>query len=133
MGAPNKGLDAVIPEAVFSDVRKAIDNRVKLRLGEFGTLLSPLLTVQIGPRLGLDESDLSPKEKIGELGCPVFIISGEEDKRTTPKDTLELFESAKEPKQIWLVPEAKHVGMHKFIGQEYETRVLEFLEKNLRK
>lgn len=131
LGDSEKGLDAIVLEAVFSSVGKAIDNRMAIRFGSAGTLLSPLLTLQLAPRLGLSEEDLSPVLKIGDIDTPVFIISGEEDLRTTREDTLELYRAANEPKELWLVPEAKHVDLYKFAGGEYETKILSFFGRHL--
>jgi fermentation-respiration switch protein FrsA (DUF1100 family) len=44
-----------------------------------------------------------------------------------------LVERARNPKEVWFVPHAGHVDLHRAAQQEYETRVLAFLasvEKN---
>jgi len=38
-----------------------------------------------------------------------------------------LFERARAPKQLWLVPNAGHVDLHRAAREEYEKRVLAFL------
>jgi len=42
-----------------------------------------------------------------------------------------LFDAAAEPKQLWFVDGAAHVGMLAFAKAEYEKRILDFLAKNL--
>ena len=66
------------------------------------------------------------------MGCPVFVISGDEDAHTTASETEEMFHAAKEPKSIWLVEGAAHVNLHEAATDEYELHVLEFLERHLR-
>ena len=56
----------------------------------------------------------------------MFIISGAQDPKTWPEDTQRLFEAARQPKELWMVPEAGHGDLY---GTEYESRVIEFLEK----
>ena len=56
-------------------------------------------------------------------------MSGEEDRNTRQEDTEALFSRAQPPKQLWFVPKAGHVGLHKAAGAEYESRVVAFLEQ----
>jgi fermentation-respiration switch protein FrsA (DUF1100 family) len=63
------------------------------------------------------------------VGCPVFIMSGEKDRTTRRADTETLFSHAQLPKQLWFVPNAGHIDLHKAAGAEYESRVLAFLEQ----
>jgi fermentation-respiration switch protein FrsA (DUF1100 family) len=57
------------------------------------------------------------------------MMSGERDRTTTQEDTEALFSRAQSPKQLWFVPKAGHVDLHKAAGAEYESRVLAFLEQ----
>ena len=40
-----------------------------------------------------------------------------------------MFKQLHEPKELWIVPNAKHVGFDVLLGEAYEERVLNFLEK----
>ena len=75
---------------------------------------------------------MRPIDRISRVRCPVFVISGTADDRTTPAQTKALFAKAPDPKQLWLVPGAAHVDLDRFAGAEYERRVLEFLADALR-
>lgn len=123
--------DAVILEAVYSSIEKAVKNRISLRLGIIGQYLAPLLTWQIEPRLGIPLEALSPLRTIGRLKAPVMIIAGTEDRHTMKEESRRLYEEAKEPKQLWLIEGAKHQNLHSYAGEEYEKRVLLFLQKHL--
>jgi fermentation-respiration switch protein FrsA (DUF1100 family) len=70
---------------------------------------------------------LRPVDHIANVECPVFIMSGEKDRNTRPSDTRVLFERARAPKQLWFVPNAKHIDLHRAARDQYETRVLAFL------
>ncbi len=125
-------LDAVVLEAVYPTIEEATANRLALVFGPLGPPLTPLLTLQMEPRLGIPTAALRPVDHVGDLGCPVFILSGMEDSRTPPEETRRLFANARSPKELWLVPGAAHVDLATFAPAEYRRRVLGFLDRALR-
>jgi len=125
--------DAVVLEAVYSSIDNAIRNRVSIRLGALGRYLSPLLTWQIEPRLGISRESLSPVRAIRRLEAPVMIIGGTRDRHTDIAETRRLFEAARSQKELWLIEGAKHENLHRYAGRDYEARVLRFLRKHLQK
>jgi fermentation-respiration switch protein FrsA (DUF1100 family) len=66
-------------------------------------------------------------EHIGANGCPVLLIGGTLDRHTTVADTERLFAAAREPKELWLIPNAAHVDFLEFAGEAYRRRILAFL------
>jgi fermentation-respiration switch protein FrsA (DUF1100 family) len=92
----------------------------------FGRLFTPLLLKQLHARLGVSPAQLRPIDHIANVYCPILIISGEKDNNTKPTDTRMLFDRARTPKQLWLVPNAGHVDLHHAEPHEYEARVLAF-------
>ena len=44
-----------------------------------------------------------------------------------------MYEAAVKPKELWLVEGAAHVDLLTASPKEYETRVIGFLDKNLRR
>ncbi|MEZ6042522.1 MAG: alpha/beta hydrolase [Planctomycetaceae bacterium] len=102
------------------------------RLGKWpGYIPAELLLLQLAPRLGISRDDLRPIDRIGEAGCPVFVISGSDDPHTTPAETVSLFNAAKEPRRIWLVEGAGHVDLLAAHPGQYEQQVLTFLNLHL--
>lgn len=65
------------------------------------------------------------------LLIPILII-GENDQHTTLAESRQLFESANQPKDFWIVPNAEHEDLLKNAPSEYETKVLQFFEMTLR-
>jgi alpha-beta hydrolase superfamily lysophospholipase len=126
------GIDALILESVFPDITDAIHNRVALNLGLLAFIPTQLLLVQLKPRLGIAASELRPIEYLPQVNCPILIISGIEDRRTTAAETEQMFATAKQPKELWMVPDASHVDLHRASPEEYETRVLGFLDQHIR-
>ncbi len=125
-------VDALVLEAVYPDIDTAIANRLRLRLGGLGPWLTPLLTLQLGPRWGIDRRDLRPVDAIRRIRAPLLLIAGAVDPRTTPTDEQRLFAAAPNPKEMWLVPGAAHVNFHRHAPREYEAKVLSFFARYLR-
>ncbi|NUM54292.1 MAG: alpha/beta fold hydrolase [Candidatus Hydrogenedentes bacterium] len=125
------GADAVILETMYGTLAEAVDNRMRMSLGSAGPLFSWVLLVQSKPRLGFWPSELRPIERISDLNAPVFIIAGAEDRHTTIAESKRIFDRAREPKEFWAVPGARHDNIWSFAQTEYERRVLDFLARSL--
>ena len=54
------------------------------------------------------------------------MIGGEEDLLMTPADVKNLYALAWPPKELWMVPGAKHAKCREAAGAEYDRRVLAF-------
>lgn len=129
---PTAGFDAVVLEAVYPDARSALDNRLRMRLGELGTWLAPLLSVQFQPRTGVSLDALRPVDHIADLHAPVLVIGGQANQHTTVEQTRQLHARAVAPKALWLVPGAAHVDLQRYAPDDYAGKVLPFLDGALR-
>lgn len=125
-------LDAVVLESLHPTIEEAVENRLRLHLGEFGPTLSPLLLSQLSFRLDILPGELSPITRIGNLNAALLLISGTDDQHTKVAETRRLFDAARQPKEMWIVPGGGHFNMHAYAGKEYEDRILDFLERYLR-
>ena len=121
------GFDAVVLEAVYPRVGRAIENRIRIRLGPLAPVLTPLLLLQLQPRLHIAESDLEPIRSIGRLGTPVLVAAGSRDEHTTLEESRELFAAAAEPKLLWVVEGAEHQDFLRYDPKGYEEHVVQFL------
>lgn len=125
-------LSAAVLEAVYPTIEQAVANRLKLHLGGLGPKLSPLLLLQLRPRLGVDPGELRPIDHVAKLGCPLMIVNGSEDQHTTIAEARAMFDHAQPPKEFYAVQGASHVDLHAFDRAEYERRIGQFLTKYLR-
>ena len=128
LAIPPLKIDALVLEAVYPTIEIATRNRLQNYLGSLGSFIAPLLLTQLHTRLGISAKDLRPIDHMADVGCPVLIMSGEKDRNTRQSDTRLLFARANEPKELWLVPQAGHVDLHRAATSEYEERVLKFLD-----
>jgi uncharacterized protein len=124
--------NAVILESMYPTIEEATTNRLTMRLGSWARLLVPTLLWQLPLQTGVSADQLQPIEKIAGLGSPVLIVSGSADRHTTLAETRRLFEAAREPKEEWIVPGARHVDLHAFDTPAYESRIASFFDKWLR-
>jgi fermentation-respiration switch protein FrsA (DUF1100 family) len=131
LASPRTAIDAAVLEAVFPTITEALDNRIRSRVGPLADALTPLLMAQFGPRLGFPPDDLRPVATIRSMRCPVLIVSGTLDTHTTVAQTRALFDAANTPKELWLVPGARHVDLQRFDPVGYASHVVGFLKRNL--
>ena len=131
LGSQPAGFDAVVLEAVYPRLRRAVENRVGMRLGSLNHLLAPLLLVQIEPRLHVTVEQLEPIRHIAGLGAPVMVVGGSLDEHTTEEETRDLFAAAAAPKELWIVRGAVHQDFSRFDEQGYKDHVVTFLRRCL--
>jgi uncharacterized protein len=132
LAEPQLEIQAVVLELVYPDINHAIQNRLHHYLNFVGDAISPLFIMQLQPRLGLSTDQLRPLTKIGNVKAPKLIVTGSEDKHTLLSESQEMFATAQEPKELWIVNGAQHQDIHRFAKQEYELRILKFFETNLK-
>jgi pimeloyl-ACP methyl ester carboxylesterase len=128
----NSGFDAMILESVFPDIHRALLNRLTDRFGIIGYALEPAFLAQIVLRLNEWPGSLSPTDRIATINAPVLVMGGAVDHLTKENETRELFDHAKQPKQLWIVPKCGHVDFLTKMPREFEELVGGFLKKHLR-
>lgn len=132
LARPGVRLDAVILESMHPTIKEAAENRLRLHLGDAGPALSPLLLSLLSRRLDISPAALNPISRIGELDAPLLLISGTDDRHTKVAETERLFDAARQPKEMWIVPGGGHFNMHAYAGREYEDRISGFLGRYIR-
>src|SRR5207247_1052810 len=115
---------AVVLQAVYPRVAKAVEIRIRIRVGPLAPVLAPILLVQLHPRLHVWPRDLEPIRSIAELGSPVLVVAGSLDEHTTLAESEELFGTAVPPKKLWVVRGARHQDFLSFDPTGYESEVV---------
>jgi pimeloyl-ACP methyl ester carboxylesterase len=90
-------------------------------------MLSPPERMDTPPAGGFD----AVAEAIQALPCPVLITHGKKDWIVSYKHSMELYERARDPKELWISPEAGHTMLYHCEPSVFEARVCGFLEKHL--
>ncbi len=132
LGPEPLDVSALVLEAVYPELVSAVENRIALRLGRtVAPLATRLLLLPAAPRLGFDPHALNPVETIAGARAPILLIAGGADRRTTLGESRALFAAAPEPKELWVLPNARHENFHAHAPAAYEARVLAFFARHL--
>jgi pimeloyl-ACP methyl ester carboxylesterase len=120
-------------ESPFSDYRGVIRRWAwnKFRVPHFPLIdvVLWMLRLRVGnPKI----DDFNPVEAAPRISPrPLFVIGGEHDDLMPEDDVRRVFDAAKEPKQLWIVPGAYHAKCREAAGMEFDTRVAGFFNRNL--
>lgn len=124
--------DAMVLESMYPTLRKAVENRIAMKIGGWGKFLSPLLTLQLTPRLGFSHHQLKPIERINQAKGAILIIAGTQDKHTTLVESQNLFNAVSHPKLFWPVEGAAHIDIYEYTPEQYQKNILLFFSQHLK-
>lgn len=127
-----KPFDALLLEAVYPTIEEATFDRIQRRLGFLAPFVSPVMLSQLNVQIHITKNELKPIENIGKQNCPILIIAGKLDEHTKIAESERMFINAKEPKELWVIENAKHEDFYKKRPKEYEERVLKFFGEYLK-
>jgi fermentation-respiration switch protein FrsA (DUF1100 family) len=92
--------------------------------------LARLAIARVSRRRRAKFPDLEPA--LRRFGRPLLMIHGEADAYIRPDMARQLFEIVRgDPKELWLIPGAKHNQSLTVAGDEYQRRVREFFDTHL--
>jgi len=131
LASPPLPVDALVLESVYPSITEAIHDRIARWLGPAAVAVAPLLIAQIQSRLGFSPDALRPIDGVRAVRAPKLILAGTEDRHTTLAESERFFAAASEPKAFWPVAGAPHTDLYTYAGTLYETRVGDFLARNL--
>ena len=125
-------IDALVLESVYPTLVEAVNNRLAMRFGPLKCVLAPALLCQLKPRLGITPDDLRPIDFVEKVGCPILIAAGDRDEHTPIDETMQMYESAADPKTLVVFHGARHVDLLKYDPLKYESEILGFFKANLK-
>ena len=132
-GASDPRIEAVVAEASFANLREAAYDyagfRKYPRLGK--TLLAPFSWTLLyrGEKLtGLPLAEISPMKAVASRAFPVLLICDENDEALPCRHTQMIYNAARGPKQLWVVPGAYHTAALGFHPEEFRRCVLSFFD-----
>lgn len=107
--ARNQAIDAVVAASPFSSIDDVWQhNRPKIMpkaLYDFTMYLSEV-------RKGFSRHQVRPIDVIDQVSpAALLLVHGSEDRRVSYQHTLQLYESASFPKQLWVIEGASHSGV----------------------
>jgi hypothetical protein len=100
-GAHRGRLRAVVADSAFADYRLIVQEKLAGFFLTWPFQWLPTFTV---------DNDYSPLASVRELApLPLLLIHGERDTIVPPHHSCRLYESAGQPKELWIVPGAGHI------------------------
>lgn len=116
-------LEAVIADSAFNTLSDELNLRVPIPgLREMVRMWAQLQT-------GVSLDSVRAVDDIGKISPrPVFIIQGMSDENIPVESAQQLYDAASEPRLLWTEPKAYHLNMYAKFPEEYEERVIAFLE-----
>jgi dipeptidyl aminopeptidase/acylaminoacyl peptidase len=131
--APRTGaIRAVVSDGGFARLSDTIAAGVREQglPGLLTSLVGHLILWLMGLRLGCFLSEADPIRWVDKIAPrALFIIHGALDRFVAFEEARELYVTAGEPKEIWIVPEAGHRQADWRHPEEYHHRVLAFFDR----
>ncbi|HXR75256.1 MAG TPA: alpha/beta hydrolase [Bryobacteraceae bacterium] len=130
--AQDKRIQAVVDDCGFSDAPSVIAASFEHFIHLPAFPFAPVTIWIADERAGIDVDSVRPMDVIARISPrPVLIIHGLDDYTVPVANSKQNFAHAREPKQLWLVPGAKHGKAHSVAKAEYERRVTAFFDAAL--
>ena len=83
-------------------------------------------------KYGWNFKEASALRQVAKCRLPMFFIHGSEDTFVPTRMVYELYEAKPEPKELWIVPGAKHALSYKDETAIYTEKVKTFVERYIR-
>ena len=131
--AKTGAFSAVVADSAFTSLRDQARTAITgfYHLPAFPFLHLTVLGYELYFQTRVDA--IAPVKVIASIApTPILIIAGEGDALIPADNGRMLFAAAKVPKELWVIAGADHGGTLSAAGSEYEKRVGEFFDKNLK-
>jgi alpha-beta hydrolase superfamily lysophospholipase len=119
---------AMVVESTFRDMTSAVDDAFDNMSGLPQWPFASLVVWMAERAVGEDISELDSARDMATLDLPVFIIHGTDDELMPLEHHDALLRAANDPKLSWIVEGMGHVSPALFTPNEYERRLIEFLD-----
>lgn len=127
----SEAVSAVVSDGAFARVRDVVASGM-VRRGippAIASLVSRPIIWAASLQLGVDLTLIDPIRWADFCRAPLLMIHGQRDPFVPPWAAYRLYHAAREPKELWMVPEAGHRDIHRLRPQEYQDRVLGFFNR----
>lgn len=127
-------IEAVIAEGAFRNLHEVMFDYAGLRVSAFlgKTLFRPVAMLAVHEtehQAGFRFDEVSPEASVAARSFPVLLISGLRDHNVPKRHAEAIFLAASGPKELWLVPKARHQKAMETAPEEFQSRVLRFFSR----
>jgi alpha-beta hydrolase superfamily lysophospholipase len=128
----SRAVRAVVADSAFAELRTILVSYLRQQgvPNRIASGLAALIIWVAGLRLRCHLPDADPLHWVGRIAPrPLLLIHGGQDQGIPVSDASRLYEAAGEPKELWIVPEARHRCVDKVSPEEYMSKVLSFFDR----
>jgi len=130
--ARNTDVEALVVDSSFATHRGVVEYNFQrafhLPSAPFAWIADYILWWRAGYRF----HQVEPLREISLISPrPILIIQGGRDSIVDPKDATLLYAAAREPKELWFLPDANHCGAYFEDRKAYVKKVLDFFDLHL--
>jgi len=131
-GARIPSIRAVIAQSAFTSLEDNIAEGVEGLTGLPAFPFAPLVS-WFGERMtGISVRSVRPIDEIANISPrAVMLIHGQEDMLVPVRNAMQLYRAAREPKELYIIPNVGHGGFYQADPSEYERRLVQFLQSAL--
>ena len=130
VSAPDLPVAAVVADAAFAELRHPIANRMRHAGYPLSAIGSRAVVAAASLRTRSRLTD--PVRAVGRIAPrALLLIAPKGDELISWRQSVRLFEAAREPKELYVVPGAGHAEAYAVDPDGYRRRVLDFLERHL--
>jgi fermentation-respiration switch protein FrsA (DUF1100 family) len=128
--AKNPAIAALVADSAFSSMDDTIATSVRHFTGLPPFPFASLIGFWIREDTGLTRDEADAKRAIARISPrPVFLMQGGADTVISPQSGQLLYDAAKEPKALWFDPALDHAKFFDQRRDEYERRVIGFMDR----
>ena len=130
--ASNPRIEAIVVQSTYSSLLRAVDDTFNNYVIFPKWPFAPLIVALAEHRARVDISQVDSARDLARMPArPVMIIHGDGDTLFKLHHASELYASAQEPKELWIIRAAGHTNPIRGQEVEYGERVLNFFDKAL--
>lgn len=124
-------IDGVVAEGAFRNLHEVMFDYAGLRMSAFlgKTFFRPVAMWAVREtehQAGFCFDEVSPEAAVAARSFPVLLISGLSDHNVPKRHAEAIYHAASGPKELWLVPKARHQKAMQTAPEEFQSRVLRF-------
>jgi pimeloyl-ACP methyl ester carboxylesterase len=122
---------AVVAECGFATLRSVFDDYQKRMIKLPWHYLRNIVIKRSEHIAHFKANAVSPVDAVKDIHVPIFVLHGTADSLIKSAYSEMVFANANEPKELWLIPGAKHYDMAEVGGDEYRRRIIDFFVTHL--
>ncbi|MFC1994693.1 alpha/beta hydrolase [Chloroflexota bacterium] len=131
--AGDEQVRAIVADSCYANPLELVQTKLRRR-SRPPTVVVPLVRVMVRLLYGIDFARVRPIDAVSRITPrPILFIHGQADEAVPVEHSLRLFQAAANPRsEVWVVPDAAHVGSYLTRPEEYMERITAFFNRHLR-